>query len=466
VAAPKKTPSTGNSKRTSGQSGDKQGTASKKAGSAKSATTTSGPARGAGKPAEPVIIEPPKPASKAKSGTKPDVIEAKAVDVTPKAPKTPPPKPKEASKTAKPDPQPQPAKAAPKTPHAEKRSGRPVMTFVALVFGGGIAAAIGFYGADFIRPKPADNSAAIAAVRADLMSEITNLNKRLTAVESRNNSADINGLRRDLDALKAKVAAEDKGLAGAMAQLDKALSRLKSAGSQAAAGAGQAIDGASADLIARYGAEIDALKAQLAKQATRVDQVSKATTEQLSAARNKVAELSKTAKAAAKKVDLTQARERLYAAVETGKTYADLLAKIAAEAAVDIPAALQTPADKGVVPLVVLQQEFPAAARRALKASLKAGAADQGLGGKLMAFLKAQIGARSLEVKKGNDPDAILSQAEAALNSGDLQAATDIVRKLPKAGITEMADWLSRADTRLAAKAALKTFNKSLGSDK
>ena len=78
------------------------------------------------------------------------------------------------------------------------------------------------------------------------------------------------------------------------------------------------------------------------------------------------------------------------------------------------------------------------------------------------AFLLAQTGARSLEPREGDDPDAVLSRAEAALAAGDLATVMTEIGTLPEAGQAEMSDWIALAEQRLAATNALGALAQSL----
>jgi hypothetical protein len=67
------------------------------------------------------------------------------------------------------------------------------------------------------------------------------------------------------------------------------------------------------------------------------------------------------------------------------------------------------------------------------------------------AFLRTQLGTRSLEPQEGDDPDAILSRTEFALNNGRIAEALDELSAMPDAAQPAMTDWIDRAQTRLAA---------------
>jgi len=56
--------------------------------------------------------------------------------------------------------------------------------------------------------------------------------------------------------------------------------------------------------------------------------------------------------------------------------------------------------------------------------------------------------------REGDDADAILSRAEAAVRSGDLDAALSELSGLPDVAKSALSEWQSRAQTRLEAKTA------------
>jgi hypothetical protein len=67
---------------------------------------------------------------------------------------------------------------------------------------------------------------------------------------------------------------------------------------------------------------------------------------------------------------------------------------------------------------------------------------------------KAQLGLRTLTPREGDDPDAVLSLAQAALDGGDVAAALSELDALPASGQAEMADWRATAQARVDAIAA------------
>ena len=62
---------------------------------------------------------------------------------------------------------------------------------------------------------------------------------------------------------------------------------------------------------------------------------------------------------------------------------------------------------------------------------------------------------RSLEEREGDTPDAVLSRAEARLRDGQVARALEELQALSDPGRQAMSDWIERAQTRVAAQAAL-----------
>jgi len=73
----------------------------------------------------------------------------------------------------------------------------------------------------------------------------------------------------------------------------------------------------------------------------------------------------------------------------------------------------------------------------------------------VMNFLRSQTGARSLAPRDGDDTDAVLSRAEAALRQGDLATTLTELDALTGDPAAAMAAWRAQAETRMAALAAL-----------
>ena len=140
-------------------------------------------------------------------------------------------------------------------------------------------------------------------------------------------------------------------------------------------------------------------------------------------------------------------------AAESGQPFADELAALT-DAGMSAPDPLPSMADSGVPTLVALVDGFPSVARDALAAARSEDTDAGGLGD----FVKRQLGARSVAPRDGDDPDAVLSRAEAAVLAGNLPGALEEIAALPSAAQSVLADWVATAQTRLDALAAIDTL--------
>ena len=145
------------------------------------------------------------------------------------------------------------------------------------------------------------------------------------------------------------------------------------------------------------------------------------------------------------------------AAISNGTGYSVLLEELKAILGLNLPKVLSENAQLGVVTLNKLQDEFPELARVSLQAARREG---EGTG--FGAFLKAQLGFRSLSPREGSSPDAVLSRAEAAVSVGNLQLALVELIDLPKSGQLVLQDWSERARARLRVLNALSELTRTM----
>ena len=169
----------------------------------------------------------------------------------------------------------------------------------------------------------------------------------------------------------------------------------------------------------------------------------------LKQAEETAAQIKADAEATAKAAEARAALGRVQAALDSGSAYASALPALG-----DVPAVLAENAETGLPTLAALQDAFPAASRAALEAALRANMGEN-WSDRVQNFLRTQTGARSLTPREGNDPDAILSRAEAALAAGDIAAAQTEVASLPPEAQAALADWQAMAQKRQAAVAAV-----------
>ncbi|MAQ46433.1 MAG: hypothetical protein CL812_11335 [Confluentimicrobium sp.] len=188
--------------------------------------------------------------------------------------------------------------------------------------------------------------------------------------------------------------------------------------------------------LSSYQSEVATLREEVAAQVARMEQLlSDADAAQTNAADR--------AALAARRNALADIRT----AVDAGEPFAEPLAVLQ-----DPPAPLVENAENGVPTLATLQASFPDAARRAIASARNANPDE---GGRFGNFLRNQFGTRSITPRDGDDPDAVLSRAEAALTSGKLDEAVTQVEFLPDPALSDMSDWLAQARTRLSVVTAL-----------
>ena len=207
-------------------------------------------------------------------------------------------------------------------------------------------------------------------------------------------------------------------------------------------------DSASPEAVAAYEAELKKLQDSLATQRAEVEKM-------VADAQALESKAAADAQAAANTATLS----RLVGQLDAGQPYTNLVSELQA-GGVTVPDALTAPADKGVATLAALNASFAPAARTAL-----ADARDAEKGTGLLAFLQRQTGARSVTPQDGDDPDAVLSRAQAALASGDVAGALTELKALPEAAQTAMGDWEQTAQTRVAAVDAAKALQSSVNSN-
>ncbi|MEZ5910992.1 MAG: hypothetical protein R3D84_01200 [Paracoccaceae bacterium] len=251
-------------------------------------------------------------------------------------------------------------------------------------------------------------------------------------------------IEEDLQRLTALATAADTR-AGELEQRLAAVEKRPAAGD----GAG---DGASA----AYEGEVQALRDDLAAQRAASETVAA----QVQTLASDIQARIDASEAAAKAGVQRAALNRLRAAMDSGGDLMPALVELR-DSGAEIPAALDAAAQSGVASLPDLQRRFPQAARAALSATVKV-SQDDGVWGRMGAFLRSQTGARSLTPREGDDPDAILSRAEAALAGGDLDKALGELSALPEDAAAAMAEWSGAASFRLDATRAADELNMAL----
>jgi hypothetical protein len=315
-----------------------------------------------------------------------------------------------------------PAPAAPvtKTEQVTIRQGG----FWSMLLGGVVAAGIGVIAAPYVLPdhplRPAEDSVDTVALQDRIAAQETAMDDLQSTVESIPTAPDLSGELGDLRNTLTDLAEQVSTLESRLAELEDRPAP-EAGGSDVSA---SQIEELSAALSAQR-AEIDALKGEAEAEEA--------------AARD-------SARATLQRAALT----RVMTALDTGDDFSPALSDLR-ETGVDVPAALADAAENGVPTQEALIESFPDAARAALAAERSAdGGAASSVGG----FFKNQLGIRSLEPREGDDPDAVLSRAEAAVRDGRLGDALAEIETLPEGARAALSDWAADAERRSAALSA------------
>ena len=309
-------------------------------------------------------------------------------------------------------------------------------TFLPLIFGGAVATLIGFFAGQLdaveqwlgiaqddgaLEQALADQTKLLDAQSQEISAQadlIATLTKR---VEELPPPADLSGL--------------EGGLEASSSILDSLAQRIEDVEKR------PMTQGLSEEAIAAYEAELERLQGSVEEQRAEIETV-------LANARATETSAEEQARISLARAAMT----RIIAAVDSGAPFADAAADLQSAGGVEIPQALAATSETGVPTLASLQQSFPDAARAALAAA-RADAAASGENG-LGAFLQRRLGARSVTPQEGNDPDAVLSRAEAAVRDGRLGDALVELDALPDLSKATMFDWFNLAETRHGASLA------------
>ena len=317
--------------------------------------------------------------------------------------------------------------------------------FVPMVLGGVVAAGIGFGSALYLLPElPESWLPKSGGDNAELLQRLDAQDATLADLKAQLESAgDTSGLQESVSATQASVEtlAGDvsalKGELGAIGEIQTRITALEKA----------PMADASPEAVAAYKREMEALQAALAKQRSEVEAMA-------AEAEKKNASAELTAQDALKRSALSQ----ILTSLETGTGFGEAVESLTAAGAI-VPEALSAQA-AGVPTIDTLKDEFTAPARAALATARKADGGG-GLGG----FLKAQLGARSLEPQEGDDADAVLSRVEAAVKEGRLGDALAEAEALPEEAQAQLTDWTDAVKARQAAVEAAEALSQQINSN-
>jgi len=333
--------------------------------------------------------------------------------------------------------------------------------FLPLVLGGVLSGAVGFGAATYyFMSQPSDEAQALVQVQTTLEAH----SKRLdgadgTITELRTGLGGSAQAAQTADGFAQSIL-RDEALTAQMGDLTVAIAdfeaRLTTLEKRPIADAG----GITGDAAKAYERELRTMRDLLEVQRSDIEKLAAEATARIEGVAQQAATSEEAAAATAKVTNVRVAVSQLQSALDNGGAFEAAVANLAG-VGVDVPAVLASAAKAGVPTLIDLQESFPTAARAGLGASVKATTGD-GTMNKIGSFFRSQVGARSLTPREGDDPDAVLSRAEAALGSNDLAGAIGLIGALPDAGQAAMTDWVGNAHIRKEAVEAVRVLADSL----
>ncbi len=282
-----------------------------------------------------------------------------------------------------------------------------------------------------LQSKLADQAKALEQAQTQVEARIPDLaplEQRLTQLDDSSSAA---------NAAMAGISGDVKSISDGLADLDSRLTALEKRPVE---------DNVSREAIAAYEREMSSLTDRVGGIRAEVEALLEDAKSYEASARDQ----RDAAESSALEAEKLSAVALLRATAASGAPFASEGAAVSA-LGIAVPAAVTEAAEAGVASLASLTDAFPDAARAALVAAREE---TKGTGG-LSGYLQRQFGARSVAPRDGDDPDAVLSRAEAAVQSGDVAGAVDLIGTLPEAAQTVLGTWVSEANTRLAVLAAI-----------
>ena len=319
-----------------------------------------------------------------------------------------------------------------------------------LVGGGILAGSIGFFAAILSEYfDTSDPLAPLLTAQSELYEKLEIQSAQIDGIKARPVLIDLSGTLAELDISIKRNNTDIKALRTAQADQAQALS--------------QRIDllegrpmtkGVPSLAIAAYERELAQLRADVSKVASYATSNIENAEAMAEALEAKTVKLSTNGRA-------INALKNIWLAVESGVGFEDPLAELAAVTDLEIAPSLVKSAPVGIASLIVLQSQFPAAARSALKLARQEKGPEKGEN-RILAFLKAQLGVRSLRAKNGTSADAILSRALMAVEQGNLELALSEILELPNSSKVELQGWSNAAGRRLKVLTALQKMANAL----
>ncbi|MEM9851989.1 MAG: hypothetical protein AAF761_08320, partial [Pseudomonadota bacterium] len=264
----------------------------------------------------------------------------------------------------------------------------------------------------------------------------------------------------DAGAIEARIAALETRLEGASAELREVSDRL----SRQITENGVALSEEASSRLSGYQAALEGLRAEVADLSAKNGALGQRVEEIAAIAARRVEEAQTEAENRVASTATKRLLTEIDAALESGAPFAAALSALADASDFEAPATLAQVAETGTPSLTTLRNQFSDQAYAALRADAAASASD-GMGGRLGAFLRSQVGSRSLERKEGDGADAILSRVGDDLANGRLDAAVAEANALSEAAKTAMGPWINNVTALATARAEFAELSAQLGAN-
>lgn len=367
---------------------------------------------------------------------------AETVEETPEAPEETPvtePDPEVAEPEVEPEPVVEEPPLEPVQPAPEPHDSASNSVFLPAILGGLIAAGLGFGAAYYFIPRFEPEMVQTMDINE---TAIAALQEQVAAIDTTSGSA---ALAEEIAALRTDITDQIADLDGRIVSFEERLVTLEKQPSA---------DGTLQETaLQAYQAELDQLRAQVEEQAS-------AAFDQLESTREEAAAIEEAALLAARNAKARAALAQIRSGLDTGAPMTQALTELE-EVMGEAPPEALTSVAEGVPTLAKLQGDFPPAARQALSDARSDGSSGESTGA-FGSFLREQLNVRSVAPREGDDADAILSRAEAALKEGQLKTALSEVADLPEVAAAPLAGWVNQAQARVDALDAANEISTSL----
>jgi hypothetical protein len=292
-------------------------------------------------------------------------------------------------------------------------------------------------------------ASAVDAAQTKLAADIATLRQTVAQMDG----ADT---RQRLDRLDAAV----QGQVAELSSIKEQLAGGVAASGQLSEEAAQKIDVYSAELEGLR-AEMGTLQDKVSGLASRVDEVAANAEREIATAQTRVGEIQTQAATALGEAETDASVAMVAAAMASGQSFAEPLAKLTGQPGVTVPDGLTAAAETGVQTMAQLRDSYADAAHAAIRASIMAAAGD-GVVARSRAYLAAQVASRSLTPQPGMGTDAVLSRMEERLRNNDLKGVLAESEQLLSEAAAAMSGWLDAARLRLGAEDGLAALDAAL----